>query len=89
MADGTQPITAWRCNPCGRISEERWYAGTHADRRDMNVKCGGEAEGPFYLVHVDQYLDVMLGARAAQEGRPRPDYDPRVDHPERYSDGPY
>jgi hypothetical protein len=22
-------------------------------------------------------------------GRPRPDYDPRIDYPERYSDGPY
>jgi DNA-directed RNA polymerase subunit RPC12/RpoP len=28
------------------------------------------------------------GGRAVLAGRPRPDYDPRIDHPERYTDGP-
>jgi hypothetical protein len=61
-ADGQQPVTVWRCR-CGFVSEERWYGGTHADRRDINQRCTGEANGPFYLVHADQYLDVMLGTR--------------------------
>lgn len=29
-----------------------------------------------------------LSPSTPEAGRPRPDYDPRVDHPERYTDGP-
>jgi hypothetical protein len=60
--DARQPIKAWRCGTCGMIDDTEWFGGTHADRRDagLNDRCNGAATGPYYLVHVDQYLDVML-----------------------------
>jgi hypothetical protein len=65
-SDLRQPIKAWRCQKCGRIDDVEWVGGTHADRTTagLNGRCDGQPEGPFYLVHVDQYLDVMLAERA-------------------------
>jgi hypothetical protein len=59
---GEQPVRAWRCDTCGLISEEEWFAGRHADRREagLNKWCYGKATGPFYLLSQDQYLDVVL-----------------------------
>jgi hypothetical protein len=61
----TQPIKAWRCKKCGKIDDIEWFGGTHADRADPGLtdRCDGQPEGPFYLVHVDQYLDVVLARK--------------------------
>jgi hypothetical protein len=53
---------AWYCATCGMVSETKWEAGTHADRREagLNSRCDGDATGPYYLVGVDDFLDLLL-----------------------------
>lgn len=66
-----QPITAWRCPKCGRIDDVEWVGGTHADRNTggLNARCDGLPEGPYYLVHVDQYLDTMLARKLRRKDK--------------------
>jgi hypothetical protein len=49
----------------------------------------GERDAEFIRQLAVEGLMACDRIEAALKGRPRPDYDPRVDHPERYSDGPY
>jgi hypothetical protein len=61
-ATGEQPIRAWRCAECGRISAIEWVAGRHVrlGASETDDWCHGAAEGPFYLLSQDEYLDVLL-----------------------------
>ena len=67
IATGRQPIIVWKCSNCGRVNREEWMSGSHmqlggSDATDPEQRCYGQAEGPFYLLSRDEYLDVMLAA---------------------------
>jgi len=51
-----------------------------------------EAKRGLLLIANGGYGDASVKARATLTAmgvvRPRPDYDPRIDYPERYTDGP-
>lgn len=81
------------CGACGSSAlEMRVYAGGFAFK--CCTECG--SRGPFVPAGAEAYrCDDPEGSWIAEvqreqelETRARPDFDPRIDYPERYVDGP-
>jgi hypothetical protein len=72
-----------RESPSSRLEvalTEEWCNGCGLPRKQWGPVCGGMAQGDWTHYHSPEWWQRRY--------RPRPDYDPRVDHPERYTDGP-